>query len=217
MVKKLLNSEIWKESSDIIRLYVYLLANARKKFDKIENGDALIGRGEIAVSLSQIAGDNQYEANGIIKKWDRSRIHRMLNKLVDKNHIRIIPNTDRTHLSICDYNKYYPKPRSKTNTYPDDSVEYRLAQYLKNWILKNNPKAKIPASLKPWCGHINKMIEVDKRSPEEIKSLIKWCQNDSFWWQNIRSAGKLRKQYDQLYIKMNGRAKQRDTRFDGLK
>lgn len=108
------------------------------------------------------------------------------------------------------------KAKKTENVYLEDSIEHRLAQYLKGWILKNNPKAKIPKSLQSWCGHINKMIEVDKRSPEEIKKVIRWCQNDSFWWQNIRSAGKLRKQYDQLYIKMNGRAKQRDNRFDHL-
>ncbi len=100
--------------------------------------------------------------------------------------------------------------------YPEDSIEYRLAQYLKNWILKNNPKARLPKSLQSWCHDFNKMIRIDKRKPEEIKSIIAWCQKDDFWWTNIRSASKLRIQYDQLYIKMNGRAKQRDDRFDHL-
>jgi len=51
------------------------------------------------------------------------------------------------------------------------------------------------------------MISIDKRTPENIESVIRWCQADSFWKTNILSPEKLRKQYDQLYMKMNAGGK----------
>ena len=33
--------------------------------------------------------------------------------------------------------------------------------------------------------------------------MIEWCQTDEFWQDNILSTAKLRKQYDQLVLKMN--------------
>jgi len=46
------------------------------------------------------------------------------------------------------------------------------------------------------------MIRIDKRDVSEIGQVIEWCQQDQFWQSNILSTSKLRKQYDQLVIKM---------------
>ncbi|KXK29370.1 MAG: hypothetical protein UZ01_02264, partial [Candidatus Brocadia sinica] len=63
--------------------------------------------------------------------------------------------------------------------------------------------------LQKWATHIDKMIRLDKRPPEEIEKVVAWCQQDSFWQNNILSTEKLRKQYDQLYLKaFNGNGKQ---------
>ena len=51
------------------------------------------------------------------------------------------------------------------------------------------------------------MLRIDKRTPEEIEEVIRWCQNDSFWQANILSTKKLREKFDQLAIKMQ---KQKD-------
>jgi len=47
------------------------------------------------------------------------------------------------------------------------------------------------------------MIRIDNRDPQEIEAIIRWCQNDDFWFANILSAEKLRKHYDALTAKMN--------------
>jgi hypothetical protein len=47
------------------------------------------------------------------------------------------------------------------------------------------------------------MIIRDGRDPIELEQVICWCQEDDFWKNNILSTGKLRKQYDQLVLKMN--------------
>jgi hypothetical protein len=95
-----------------------------------------------------------------------------------------------------------PKKEKKSNTkfnYEPEHME--LAELLYSEILKNNPNHKKP-DLKSWANSFRLMMERDKRTFENLKIIIQWCQADSFWYANILSADKLRKQYDQLYSKM---------------
>ena len=50
-----------------------------------------------------------------------------------------------------------------------------------------------------WADDIRKIVEIDSRKYEEIKKIIKWIKNDEFWFKNIMSGSKLRKQFDRLY------------------
>lgn len=76
-----------------------------------------------------------------------------------------------------------------------------LAKLLLKEIRKNNPNHKEP-NLNSWANTIRLMMERDNRSFDDIKKVILFCQNDSFWYKNILSAGKLRKQFDRLYLQM---------------
>ena len=49
------------------------------------------------------------------------------------------------------------------------------------------------------------MIRIDKRSERDILDVIDFALNDDFWKLNIRSADKLRKQFDNLYVKMTAK------------
>ena len=82
---------------------------------------------------------------------------------------------------------------------------FLLAKKLQEYILRNNPKAKLktPEELSIWADDFRKMIEIDKRTLEDIENVLKFSQDDRFWRKNILSAEKLRKQFDQLYIKMD--------------
>lgn len=73
---------------------------------------------------------------------------------------------------------------------------------LKKLILKNNPKAKTPEDLTKWAKEFEHMINIDKRSSEDITTVMEFCQKDPFWQSNILSASKLREKFDQLYLKM---------------
>ena len=42
------------------------------------------------------------------------------------------------------------------------------------------------------------MRRIDKRTEEQIRYLIEWCQQDSFWQGNILSTKKLREKFDTL-------------------
>ncbi|GAH88901.1 unnamed protein product, partial [marine sediment metagenome] len=82
-----------------------------------------------------------------------------------------------------------------------------LAHLLKSLILRNNPKAKTPDDITKWALDIDKMLNIDRRTPEEIKFIIEFSQNDSFWCANILSAGKLREKFDQLYLRAKEKEK----------
>lgn len=89
----------------------------------------------------------------------------------------------------------------------EDSVEYKLADFLRRWILKNNPSAKVPEvatkKFDKWCIDFDRIIRIDAREPVEIKNIIEWCQKDQFWMMNVLSPSKLRKQYDRLSMQKN--------------
>ena len=59
---------------------------------------------------------------------------------------------------------------------------------------------------------MNAILKLDKRDPEEVRAVIDFAQDDSFWRNNILSVEKLRKQYDQLNAK---RINQRGSPYRG--
>ena len=100
--------------------------------------------------------------------------------------------------------------------FEESTKEYSLAVLLRTHILSNRATARVPdeepACLASWCLDIDRMIRLDKRDPNEIEKVIRWCQADPFWMSNVLSPAKLRKQFDQLAMKMeaaeNGGQKQ---------
>lgn len=76
-----------------------------------------------------------------------------------------------------------------------------LSRLLLKKIQTRNPKFKKP-DIDKWAVNIDRLIRLDKRDPNEIKSVIAWCQDNDFWQDNILSTKKLRDQFDQLSMKM---------------
>lgn len=95
------------------------------------------------------------------------------------------------------------KDKKVKKIYSHNSVELRLANLLFNLIRENNPQHKEPR-IQDWAKSIDLMIRIDTRSIEDIESVIRWSQQDSFWHKNILSTNKLREKFDQLWLKMNG-------------
>lgn len=93
------------------------------------------------------------------------------------------------------------RKKKENNIYSPNSDEFRLSNLLYELIKENNPQFKAP-NLDNWCGHVDKMLRIDKRSVDDIEAVIRWCQEDNFWHKNILSTDKLRKQFDKLYIGM---------------
>lgn len=83
------------------------------------------------------------------------------------------------------------------------SDEVRLSELLFSKVKERNQKFKQP-NIPSWAKHIDKLIRLDKRNPSEVETVIRWCQSDTFWQNNILSTAKLREKFDQLFMKMNG-------------
>lgn len=98
-------------------------------------------------------------------------------------------------------NKKTFRRNHKKRTYDKNSDYMKLAKFLQKQILINKPDFKQPV-LQTWADDMRKLVELDKRDKHDVALVIKWCQQDSFWSTNILSAYKLRKQFDQLYLKM---------------
>ena len=97
--------------------------------------------------------------------------------------------------------------RKYKRLFVEDSVEFQLSKKLLDYILINNPNYKMP-NLQNWAQHIDYMIRLDKRTPEQINDIIVFSQEDSFWKSNVLSTEKLRERFDQLWIKKkNGKPK----------
>lgn len=117
--------------------------------------------------------------------------------------------------------KYQPSTTNKNDKnekkdiYCQNSNEFRLSELLLSLILERRNTFKKP-DLQKWAKHIDLMARIDKREPEEIEKIIKWCQANAFWQNNILSTAKLRKQYDQLALKMEEEKNEgsRPKRFD---
>ena len=110
------------------------------------------------------------------------------------------------------------KVKKRIKDYSSDSEEIRLAEFLFSKILEKSDKFKKP-NFQAWAKSVDLMIRVDKRSPEDIQSLIEWCQGDPFWSKNILSTAKLREKFDQLWIKkqdVGGNVKMINSKYFGL-
>lgn len=107
------------------------------------------------------------------------------------------------------------KKKEERNIYSSNSIEFELSKLLFDLLKGNNPKIKEP-NLQEWAKHIDLMIRIDKREPTDIEKVIKFAQRDDFWWNNIKSTSKLRKQFDTLYPKaMDIKPKSRSVGLGG--
>ena len=70
-----------------------------------------------------------------------------------------------------------------------------LCNYLAERVRLNGHAAKVG---KLWHRHCRLLLDVDKRSPEQVKGAIDWATSDPFWSANIQSMPKLREKYTTL-------------------
>ena len=85
--------------------------------------------------------------------------------------------------------------------YRFETCHMKLAELLFKKMKENNPNVKKP-SLESWANTFRLMMERDHRSGKDIQDLILWSQKHPFWYKNILSADKLRKQFDRLKLEM---------------
>jgi len=163
-------------------------------------------------------------------KWSRGKVTRFLSELIKTHQISRLPVQQNPKLSclitITNYDLYQStdtiagttneqltdNKRYRNNNNKNDKndknkiflsgcMEVRLSEFLLDRILSRNPGFKKP-NIQTWAKGMDRMLSVDNRSPEDVRNVITWCQDDPFWRNNILSVEKLRKQFDQLFLKM---------------
>lgn len=198
---------------------IRISGESRQVLDVILRKTYGFGKKEDCISLSQF-----YLATGIAK----SSLVRAIKNLEKMNLIyKKVNDSTCVYQFIKDYSLWKPftkkqivyqkvknrLPKSNPQKiitkeiYCQTSNEVRLSELLLNLIRQRNVNFRQP-DIQKWAGHIDKVLRLDRRPPEEIEKVITWCQADSFWQSNILSTQKLREKYDQLFLKMNGNGKQ---------
>jgi len=118
--------------------------------------------------------------------------------------------------NITENNK--KEDNTKNNNVPHP-IDIELAQLLIDRILENDVRSSgvqrmTEANQRSWIDDCRKIREIDKRTPDEIRAIIEWCQKDEFWRGNILSMATLRRKFDQLYLKAQNQLGKSD--FSGI-
>ena len=80
----------------------------------------------------------------------------------------------------------------------------RLASLLFDLIRQRKADYRRPKRDR-WVRDVDRLIRLDGRGPERVEAVIRWCQGDSFWQNNILSPAALRKHFDRLELQMQQR------------
>ena len=127
----------------------------------------------------------------------------------EKGNPREIPGKSQVSPKVVtDKEEEEDKDKEEDKTILPDSLEYKLASLLCSLILTRKPDMasalKVQkADYQAWAQEIDRMHRIDNRQYQTIEQVIRWSQEDSFWKNNILSAGKLRDKFDALELKMN--------------
>jgi hypothetical protein len=85
---------------------------------------------------------------------------------------------------------------------PEEALN--CARLLFRLIKRNNPNNTATAQHGlQWAEQIRRLHEIDGQPYFLIEAVIRWCQADLFWKRNILSGDKLRKQWNNLTVRMD--------------
>ena len=158
-----------------------------------------------------------------LKNAERVRKHRERKKqqaLEDKNCGNVTCNvtvtdcngTDKDIDKEIDIDKD-KKNRSKTSCkYSDEHL--RLAEKLKNNLINDFPSEMKKVKIEKWADVFRLIEERDQQTIAAIDYVLDWLPTNSFWFGNIRSASKLRTQFEKLKFEIKNekeRGQQRTT------
>jgi len=95
-----------------------------------------------------------------------------------------------------------PNPlKEKKSSFKYEKRHMDEAKYLELAVKSTNPRYKLSGNnyLGDWANTFRIMEEKKEATMEEIHFLIKYAHDDGFWYRNILSASKLRKQFSRLW------------------
>jgi hypothetical protein len=168
--RDLLDNDLWRSSSDLLRLFIYLCisANYGKREYTYSRGAVKITvkKGEYLRSMRKIGEDCAYTGNNKLITWSSSRVSGMLKQLEEDGRIEILSNSSAlgTHLKVVNYEVFqsfsaYKKKGLRTDpeqTLPRPSPKVKQLKAVKAvnseqadalwevWLEELSPKAPHP-------------------------------------------------------------------------
>lgn len=91
-----------------------------------------------------------------------------------------------------------PIPNPKKSALRADAIDLELAKWMFGLVKAVAPKEKQP-NFEKWGNTIRLMRERDGHTPEEIKAVFQWANQDEFWRINVRCPDKLRQKFATLH------------------
>ena len=233
IARQLFNSQLWLEKPSSWKIiWIYILGKVNHDNNKHFN------RGEgffnFTQELKQIGRDISYDQirhsmtyfkkSGMLSTIKSTR--GIIIKVLKYNKFQTLDNyrstTESTmkaqskHNESTTINKNVKNAKKVKKVYSPTSNEVRLSNLLLDLILNKKDNFKKP-DIQKWSLHIDRILHIDKRTPEEIEKVIRWCQYDDFWCVNILSTEKLRKQIDKLEIRMNNKPNKQGAGYGQIK
>ena len=156
---------------------------------------------------------------------DNANIYRVN---VSKNSVNAVGSTQSKVKNSKVKNKNLPETAGAVTgeqaqkAFDKEGIPYKSSKFLADKILLVNPGAKVPKDdegLFKWCVHIDRLLRIDKKPPDELREVLMFAVKDPFWQSNILSTKNFREKYDQLYMKMasQGGAKQSGINAGSIK
>jgi len=100
---------------------------------------------------------------------------------------------------VCSENNSPNSPKPKTYKF---EIKHTIeAKYLESAIKATSPKHTIQGNnyLESWANTFRIMEEKKEATMDEVRFIIDFAMRDKFWYRNILSADKLRKQFGRLW------------------
>lgn len=188
IARQIFESKIWGLSPDILKLFIYLIGNARHGEKSSHYAGTEIQRGELFIGLSKIIEDNTYIKGKIMRQWSRSSVSRMLHTLADEGMIELMPNTSGTHIKVCNYKTYqdwnaYKRNDSETIVKrpcnDSETIVKRQREHKKNEKKGNNGKnEKNEKEKNPPTPQRGEVVFPEKLNTPEFKKIwAEWEQH----------------------------------------
>jgi len=174
----------------------------QKKFKKIsfffqiENGTITHKRVKIEIDkyMAKCEKNAENAKKGAEARWSKDA-ERHSDK-PEKNMPNGIANGIKKNAHIINHK---PETRSNIRVFELTSEPFILSEFFFEKLKELNPDMKTP-NLQVWAKAMDKIIRIDKRTPDQIREKISTAVNHHFWCKNILSPDKLRKQWDRLTL-----------------
>jgi hypothetical protein len=128
----------------------------------------------------------------------------VISSLEERFGASIVDNVQAIVGNIKDLRILLEKPHktdSKVSDEPSQMAQTLSKRLYANIIIRKSNYRE--PNWPQWFTDMDKILRLDKRTPNQLEEVIDWCQQDEFWQDNILSPGKLRKQLDKLEMRMS--------------